>query len=202
MIMLFIWMVKFFFGLLKCYIVIILKIILAPLEIGMGAFPNSKLGFSSWLTDLVANLAVFPLSLIFLVMANMIIEAAGKGLWQPNMIGGSLLGSAANAATSLSGGILPAAIGIATIMILSKLPKLIPEFIFAIKPSPWGKALGESYKNMPMSGVTQFGARAGAEAGAEWIRGKNTGQTAPGWAKMGGAAVKAAETMRIIRPSK
>lgn len=54
------WLIKLFFGLLKCYVTIIFKIVLAPLEIGMGAFPNSKMGFSTWLTDIVANMAVFP----------------------------------------------------------------------------------------------------------------------------------------------
>ncbi|KKQ64683.1 MAG: hypothetical protein US85_C0005G0031 [Candidatus Shapirobacteria bacterium GW2011_GWF1_38_23] len=55
-----IWLIKLYFGLLKCYVTLIFKIVLAPLEIGMGAFPNAKIGFSSWILDVAANMAVFP----------------------------------------------------------------------------------------------------------------------------------------------
>lgn len=131
--------VKFFIGMAKCFINIILRIILAPLEIGMGAIPNSKMNFSSWIWNIIANLAVFPLSLIFLVLVNMIIDSVNtSNLWAPPMLGGSWL--------------LGPLIGISALMILAKLPAMIPEFIFQLKPSPWGKAIGESFASIGKTG--------------------------------------------------
>jgi hypothetical protein len=122
--------IKYFIGIAKCYIAILIRIIFAPIEIGMGAIPNSKMNFSSWIWNIVANLAVFPCSIIFLVIMNLIIEAIDAGsLWNPPMMGINK--------------ILTAAIGISSFFILAKLPSIIPEFVFSIKPSPLGKAIGE-----------------------------------------------------------
>jgi hypothetical protein len=140
---------KFLFGLLKCYVTLIFKIILGPLEIGMGAFPNSKLGFSSWILDVIANIAVFPISLIFLVLLNVIIDAtAGNGLWTPSLI--NVFGI----------NFVPLAISLGGLMLLPKLPEMIPQFIFMLKPSPWGQAIGEGFK-----GVGGFGEKVGYGTG-------------------------------------
>lgn len=134
--------IKFFFGLIKCYVTLIIKIILAPLEIGMGAFPNSKMGFSTWILDVIANISVFPISIIFLVLVN-IIAGSSFGLWAPNII-------------SFSGisGVIPVIIALGGIILLPKLPEMIPQYIFMLKPSPWGTALGEGMKpeNLPLVG--------------------------------------------------
>lgn len=152
-----IWLIKFFFGLLKCYASIIFKIIIAPLEIGIGAFPNSKLGFRSWLMDLAANLAVFPISFsLLLLTAKIILVIAGDvdlievvdyiingtapssyNLWAPALLGGSGSKSLIIAVGSIS---------LSSIMLLSKLPQMIPQFIFSIQPSPWGSAIGKTYQ--------------------------------------------------------
>jgi hypothetical protein len=162
-IMIFIWLTKFFFGCVKCYITIIIRIILAPLEIGMGAIPNSKMNFSSWIWSIIANLAVFPISIIFLVLANLIIDACGKNLWAPSVLGG--LGTFVTLPTALSGGLVPVAVGLVTLMLLSKLPAMVPEFIFQIKPSPWNKAIGESFApiNKAVSGAGRFGVNMGSQ---------------------------------------
>lgn len=124
-------LVKFLFGLVKCYISLIIKIVTGPLEIGMGALPNSKIGFGSWLMDIIANISVFPISLIFLILFNVIAQSSA-GLWTPGIIG----------ITGVSG-LMPLIISLGGLMLLPKLPEMIPEFIFKIKPSPWGKAIGE-----------------------------------------------------------
>jgi hypothetical protein len=125
--------IKFLFGLIKCYVTLIIKIITGPLEIGMGAFPNSKMGFSTWLMDVIANAAVFPISLIFLVLVNVIAESS-SGLWAPSIIG-------------FTGTFLPFIIAIGGLMLLPKLPEMIPQYVFMLKPSPWGAAIGESFSN-------------------------------------------------------
>ncbi len=149
--------IKFLFGLVKCYVNIILKVITGPLEIALGAFPNSKMGFSKWILDIIANIAVFPISILFLVIVNIIMDAIGGGLWVPPLLGIN--------GVSAAGDFLPAMVGIASILMLAKLPSMIPEFIFQIKPSPWGKAIGEGFA--PYGKMATSGAKFGiSSAGA------------------------------------
>jgi len=127
---------KFFIGLIKCYLTVLLKTIIAPLEIAIGAIPNMKMGFNTWFIDVFANVMVFPITLIFLVLAEIIMTTVRKssGLWTPPGL-----------AFLLSGGdIIAIVIGIGALTLVAKMPKLIPEFIFQIKPSPYGKAIGDS----------------------------------------------------------
>lgn len=152
-IMIFIWMIKFFVGLLKCYFNVVLKIILAPLEIGLGAIPNMKLGFGSWFIGLVANLIVFPACTLFILLVVIIVQMIPNlGLWAPDLI--QLTDASFVAKTC---------IGLGALMLLPKLPKLIPEAIFQLKPSPFGTAIGESFapfgKNISRtaSGAAKFG---------------------------------------------
>jgi hypothetical protein len=193
-----IWLIKFWFGLIKCYVIIIFKIVLAPLEIGMGAFPNMKIGFSSWITDLVANLAVFPISYLFLIIANIIIDkTTHASLWIPNLLSSNtvnnvtsiaglvqpvhaadVLTGGANLVAGASGGLVPACIGLATLGIVSKLPQMIPEFIFQIKPSPWGKAIGETYGALPIvsSGYKNISKTVGEKFGSAMVNIKRKSQ--------------------------
>lgn len=151
--------IKFFIGAAKCYINIIFRIIFAPIEIGMGAIPNSKMNFSSWIWSIIANLAVFPCSIIFLVIVNMVLEAISSGnLWNPPMFGLNLL--------------LKAVVGFSAFFIFAKLPSTIPELIFNLKPSPWGKALGEAMKdNM----ISNYASTAKSTLQAESAKGIATG---------------------------
>lgn len=126
--------IRFFFGLLKCYVNILIKTITGPLEIALGSIPNMKMGFGSWFVDILANLLVFPISMIFLVMVKSIMNAVqnGNDMWTPTGL------------ELFSGGkILSIVIGFCSLVIVSKLPTMIPEFIFNIKLSPWSKAIGE-----------------------------------------------------------
>lgn len=132
------WLVKLYFGLIKCYVTLIFEIILGPLEIGMGAFPNSKMGFSSWIMSITSNMAVFPVVGIFLVLLNMVTDAVSatgvfSSVWAPSLI----------SAGGISPSIIGAAIGLAGLAMLSKLPDLVPQAIFKIQPSPFGQAIGQ-----------------------------------------------------------
>jgi len=139
------WMFSFYFGCLKCYVTIIFKIIIAPLELAMGAFPNSKVGFNTWIWDLLANLAVFPISMVFLILGNMIIDASVLGLWAPHIIGDLSLQSFVVVGGAL-GNVVAVGIGLAVVALVAKLPDLIPQVIFAIKPTAFGQAIGEGLK--------------------------------------------------------
>ncbi|MFA6602851.1 MAG: hypothetical protein WCT01_03545 [Candidatus Shapirobacteria bacterium] len=174
------WQLKFFFGLIKTYVTIIFKIIIAPFEIAAGAIPGMKMGFSSWITDLIAYISVFPISIIFLVIANIIIEKTGVSVWQNNPVAGggiwtpSLLngGGLPGAWAALSGGLVPAGIGLVAAGIMSKLPDMVPQFIFGIKPSPWTQAAEQSYKQV--GGLAAQGAWSGGNEALKYA------QTGPG----------------------
>ncbi len=147
-----IWLIKLFFGLLNAYVTIIIQIITAPIIIGMGAFPNSKIGFSSWLIDLVSKVTIFPVVLIAVVFINYIIDnVAGLDLWRPSLLDTGALGG---------GAVIRAAIGLAGLAMISKLPDLVPAVIFKLKPSEFGKAIGEG-----LSGniISKSATRAGQE---------------------------------------
>lgn len=175
-ILMLIWMFKFYFGCLKCYVTAIFKIIIAPLEIAAGAFPNSKMGFNTWVWDLIANLAVFPISIIFLVLGNIIIDAVswtGTTIWVPSIIGGASLQSAVVGGISLTN-VISVGIGLSIVALMSKLPEMIPQFIFMIKPSPWQAAIGEG---LDMSKNPAYRAARGVGYGlaSEEVRNAGTG---------------------------
>lgn len=137
-IIIFINLIKLFFGLAKCYITILLKIVIAPLEIALGVFPGSKVNFSSWIVQLIAHLLVFPATLIFLVVIIIFVRAvAGDDsyFWAPNLLA--------------NGEVVGFIIGFTGIMLLSKIPQIVPEFLFNIKPSPFNKMIGDSYASFP-----------------------------------------------------
>lgn len=137
-IIIFIWIIKFLFGLAKCYFIVLLKIILAPLEIGLGAIPNMKMGFKSWIMSLIAHVSVFPITIIYIILVNLIINTIDKGsLWTPAVLSLGNIRDTAFFTKSI--------IGIASIALLPKLPKLIPEVIFKMEASPYGQAIGESF---------------------------------------------------------
>jgi len=204
LLILFLWqLIKLFFGLVKCYVIVIIRIIFGPLEIAMGAIPNMKMGFSTWMINIIANLAVFPIVVIFLIVINIIIEAtAYQNIWVPNQISGVDILTMAG----LSGGIIPAAIGLVGVMMVAKLPTLVPEMIFQIKPTLFGKALGESLKpvsgaaNLAKTGAFEAGAnkgRAMAEAGT--TRHPNGTVTRTPKANFVNSAVNVAETMGWVK---
>jgi hypothetical protein len=166
LIMVVIWMFKFYFGCLKAYITILFKIIVAPLELAMGAFPNSKMGFSSWIWDLIANLAIFPVSMIFMIVGNMLVDFTKTGMWAPSVISNFSIPAGLTVLGTLGlNNIISIGIGISVVALMSKLPDMIPEFIFAIKPSPWGKAIGEGLSTPKWMGAA---GTAGLQVGSQF----------------------------------
>ncbi len=132
------WLIKLWFGLLSAYVVILIQVITAPFVIAMGAFPNSKVGFNSWLLQLVSKVAVFPVVLIATIFINYLGEiSSGCKLWIPSLL-------TTGSTSFCEGELVGAAVGLAGLAMLSKLPKLVPEAIFKLKPSGFGKAIGEN----------------------------------------------------------
>lgn len=159
-----IWIMQMFFGMLTNYVTVIFKIIFAPIEIGMGAFPNSKVGFGSWFMDVFANIMVFPIITIFFAVLNTITWAIynhSGGIWAP----GPLSTNYFSADNVIPEAVLSALVSLAGLAMASKLPSLIPQYIFMIKPSPFGQAIGENLtpKNMPVVGTVVRGVEKGVE---------------------------------------
>lgn len=166
-IIIFVYLIKFYFAIIKCYIVLLIRIIVSPFEIAAGAIPGSKLNFSSWIWQVVANIAVFPISVIFLLFVNIIISLFNNGvaLWTPSIIGGFT-------------GFLAPAIGLSSLVILAKLPNLVLEFVFSIKPNSFGKAIGEGFAPYAKFGEKQV-KTAGTDVKNRWMDSKES-NTTPG----------------------
>ena len=152
----FFWLFKLFFGLLKCYATLLIKIIFAPLEIAMGAIPNSKINFSSWITDFAANALVFPVVALFLIVINVIIDVfvagtTNQGLWMPSIIdGANLFHYKDRAYVAIATGL-----GLIGLSLLSKLPEMVPVIIKEMKGPDFGKAIGESLGGITKNPVAQ-----------------------------------------------
>ncbi len=71
-------MFQIFIELLKTYVTIILTIALAPLTLMVGAIPGQN-AFAGWIKVLIANLAVFPLVLILLIIFDQITNLPSQG---------------------------------------------------------------------------------------------------------------------------
>jgi len=180
LIIIFLMIIKFLFSLIKCYITLILQIILGPLQIAMGAFPNSKINFNSWIIQIIANTAVFPISLIFLVLINVIAESISGTMWAPNVI-------------SLPGSMMPFIIAFGGLLLLPKLPDLITETLFQLKPSPFGQAIGEGFGYF--SKPAKLAGQAGLEKGADIIEENEKLNT---FTKIATPFIKASRSLGII----
>lgn len=88
---------RLFIILLLSYVQIVLAVIFGPLQILLDVFPGQN-GFGKWFRGLLANILVFPTTVILLIVGLVIsanIRGAGQG-WSPPPLGvGSVEGMAA-----------------------------------------------------------------------------------------------------------
>lgn len=127
--------VRLFFIFLNSYIQILLSVILAPVQLLMGAVPGQNT-FRNWLMGLIGNLVVFPTA-VALFMLNLTItvmaikesgkDIAGTDLWIPPFLFGSAKGSQVDAATPI------ALIGFGILMLTPTLINTV-KGLFAPKP--------------------------------------------------------------------
>lgn len=87
---------RLFFILLKAYIWVLVLLIFAPFQLLLGALPGTgaTFGFSGWIRSLLANLAVFPATLVMFLLASFLIQqrelfssGGGEGGWVAPFIG-------------------------------------------------------------------------------------------------------------------
>ncbi|MEK7587774.1 MAG: hypothetical protein AAB457_03080 [Patescibacteria group bacterium] len=137
--------IRILFLLLGSYIQILLAVITAPVQILLDVFPGSEM-FSNWIKNLVANLAAFPITGFFILLANILVRSVTEGgLWVAPLLPQPILGV---------GGVG----GVATSLISIGVILAIPTVVSAVKEMMKTKA-------MPMG----FGGGQGLQTGMQLI---------------------------------
>lgn len=78
--------IRMLFLLLGAYTQILLAVLTGPIQILADVFPGAN-AFYEWIKNLVANLVVFPITIFFLMIANVISQYIGEQtLWAPPFI--------------------------------------------------------------------------------------------------------------------
>jgi len=129
--------------LISAYIQILLSVIFGPLQIMFGAIPNSD-AFGSWFRSLVANLAVFPITSLMLLIGSIISYYGGntsQPLWTPPGLGGNV-GAAASGIISLG-----------MVLLIPSLANSVKELIKAKPALPVGAAIGQSLASPWQTGM-------------------------------------------------
>ena len=66
-------LMRLWFALLSAYVMILIDIVLAPFWIVAGLFPGSSINFTAWIRSFVANLSVFPATLVLFLLGKFFI---------------------------------------------------------------------------------------------------------------------------------
>lgn len=83
-------LIRVWFALISAYVMILIDVVFAPFWILAGLIPGSKLSFSSWVRDIVANLAAFPTVIVMFLLAKTFMDIfaqGGFGQFIPPLIG-------------------------------------------------------------------------------------------------------------------
>jgi hypothetical protein len=128
--------VRLLFLLISAYIQIILSLLISPFQLLLGAFPGSH-AFEGWIKNLIANLAVFPITAIMLLIGTILVNTDYKGtkLWGPPLL--------APAGSGILGGGMGGIIGLG---ILFAIPSVAGSLKEALKAKPMvnaGGAIGQ-----------------------------------------------------------
>lgn len=145
---------RLWFRLIKAYIFIIVDVILAPLWILVGLIPGSTTGFGSWIRDLLANLLVFPATILMFFMGYILMVTVSQGqMFRPPLIGD----------TANSGGSFAALIGLGVILMVPEGLNMLREALKAPQfkyTAAVGAAMG--------AGAKYIGGASGYAVGKTW----------------------------------
>jgi len=169
---------KLFFSLIMCYVNIIISVIVAPLQIMLGALPGSSMGFGSWFKNLLANILVFPAVALFILIGQILTQMGKLGpSWTPPVMGAG-------------GGSLTALIGFGMLLLVNKVPQMVKAAFKMAKPVEYGTAIGESLAPSKTAGKVIIG------GGTERAYSSLTGTSGPGWAQPGQVGRGALDVVR------
>lgn len=156
---------KIFFAVVKSYITVIIYLIFAPIMLLGNVMPGSK-AFSSWITNIVANLAVFPVITFFLTLSyalmmqpmaalldksgsffgiiNLAKDSATGNFWTPPMT--SLMGDVGLGTDVNYGSMMLALVGIMLLFMCSKYADMVMDAL-KVPPFKYGSAMGDALKS-------------------------------------------------------
>lgn len=156
---------KLWFALLKCFINVILGVILAPFWILAGLFPGASpnLGWGGWIRNMLGNLAPFPAVVFLFLVARTIIDRVTLNPDTATNFNPPLLGNVSTSQNAVMYGGL-----IALGFILSG-PTIVEEIRKAFKTG----GLGGAGLGGVSTGMAAVGAFAGAVGGRLYYRGRN-----------------------------
>lgn len=72
-------MFRLWFTLIKAYLFLLMDIVFAPFWIATGLLPKGGLGFWAWFRSVMANLAVFPVTIGVLLLGKLFMDSFGSG---------------------------------------------------------------------------------------------------------------------------
>lgn len=121
--------VRIFFMALGAYIQVIIALLTAPLQILMDAFPGSS-NFSSWFKNLVANLSVFPVTILLIHIGSYLAQSNIDNLWKPPLLNAPAPPEAA--ASSGAAGV----VGLIGLGLLLGIPSMVNAIKEALKAKP------------------------------------------------------------------
>ncbi|HVZ67782.1 MAG TPA: hypothetical protein VG917_06015 [Patescibacteria group bacterium] len=142
---------RLWFQLLKAYVSLLINIVLAPFWIAAGLIPNSTVSFSTWIRDVMGNLAPFPATLVLLLFGKVFIENFGSDSASHSFVP-PFIGNPGNPNA------FGALVGVGIILLSPNVVNLVRQAIKA----PQGKmfdgiktslGVGASLANAPISGV-------------------------------------------------
>lgn len=125
---------RLWFSMMKAYILILIIIIMSPFYILFGLIPGSSLTFNTWVRAMLANLSIFPVTIVMFLIARVIIDGMGltqtSDLFVPPMVGNASIAGAIQSIVGL------------TFILLTPSAVDIVRSIFQSKPSPYTAGVG------------------------------------------------------------
>lgn len=152
---------------LKSFAYIVIYTAISPVYIAAGLIPGSTMGFGSWARGLIANLAVYPSTIMFFLGARIFIETYKQpGTFQPPLTG--------NPAANGGFGFI---VAFAIIMVI---PELINMLRDALK-APASKYIAPSIQRGFMSGVSPISGGVGMYFRHAWRPYDHISHRPAGW---------------------
>jgi len=129
-------MIKLFISLVKCYVGTILGVIFGPLQITFGVFPGGSFGFGKWFKSLIANIAAFPATALFMLLSWAILKNMSlvnpKEIWSPPVI-------------HTAGGAALALVSFGMLCMVHRVPDMVKKALKEEPFFPYGAAIGEAF---------------------------------------------------------
>ncbi len=123
--------------LLNSYVQILLAVLTGPLQILVDVFPGAD-GFTSWVKNLAANLIVFPVTALLLMVADVITQYTGsQTLWTPPFLPQTIYSGTLPVVGNVTvGGMGGLAEGIIALGIVLAIPSIVNGIKEALKAKP------------------------------------------------------------------